>query len=117
VQEEIKMPKFVFLLKEGSFDEYSPEQMQKIVEKYVGWSKKLREDGTYLAGEELSGNGRTVTIKNGKVIDGPFAETKESVGGFWMIETDNLDKAVEISRSCPHLDFNGVVEVREVIPH
>jgi hypothetical protein len=111
------MPKFVLLLKEGSFEEYSPEQMQKIVEKYVGWSKQLREKGIHLAGEELSGNGRTVTIQNGKVIDGPFAETKESVGGFWMIEVENLDKAVEISRACPHLDFNGVVEVREVIPH
>jgi len=111
------MAKFVLLLKAGTFDEYSPEDMQRIVEKYVGWGNQLREKGNYLAGEELSENGRIVAVKNGKVVDGPFAETKETVGGFWLIEADSLEKAVDISRSCPHLDFNGVVEVREVIPH
>ena len=112
-----KMAKFVLLLKSGDFTEYSPEDMQRIVEKYLNWSQQLRDKNQHLAGEELSSNGRVVTVKNGKVVDGPFAETKESVGGFWLIEAENLEQAVQISRSCPHLDFKGEVEVREVIPH
>ncbi len=111
------MAKFVLLLKGGDFTKYSPEDMQKVLEKYMNWSQQLKDKNHHLAGEELSGNGRVVSINNGKVVDGPFAETKETVGGFWMIEAENLDQAVQISRSCPHLDFNGDVEVREVIPH
>ena len=55
--------------------------------------------------------------KRGKpvVTDGPFTETKEVVGGFFMIECKDLKEAVEIAKSCPHLK-NGFVEVRQVIP-
>jgi hypothetical protein len=116
-EKEKIMAKFVLLLKGGDFTEYSPEDMQKIVEKYVNWSQVLRDKNQHIAGEELSNNGRVVTVNNGKVVDGPFAETKETVGGFWLIEAENLEQAVQISRSCPHLDFKGEVEVREVIPH
>jgi hypothetical protein len=111
------MAKFVLLLKGGEFNEYSPEDMQRILEKYMTWSQLLRDKNQHIAGEELSNNGRVVSIKNGKVVDGPFAETKESIGGFWLIEAENMEQAVQLSRSCPHLDFNGEVEVREVIPH
>jgi hypothetical protein len=111
------MAKFVLLLKGGEFNEYSPEDMQRILEKYMTWSQLLRDKNQHIAGEELSNNGRVVSIKNGKVVDGPFAETKESIGGFWLIEAENLEQAVQLSRSCPHLDFKGEVEVREVIPH
>ena len=111
------MAKFVILLKPADFSNYSPDEMQKIVEKYLAWSNQLREKGLYLAGEELSEHGRVLRVDGARIVDGPFAETKESIGGFWMIETDSMEKAVEITRSCPHLDYKGEVEVREVIPH
>jgi hypothetical protein len=111
------MAKYLLLLKGGEFENYSPEDMQKIVEKYMLWGAQLRERKMYLAGEELGPSGRTLKVDGGRVVDGPFTETKESIGGFWLIEAESLEKAVEASRSCPHLDFKGEVEVREVIPH
>lgn len=111
------MAKYLLLLKGGDFSNYSPEDMQKILEKYIGWSLKLKEKGIHHGGEELGPNGRVLRVEGSKVVDGPFTETKESIGGFWLIEAESINQAVDITRSCPHLDFNGQVEVREVIPH
>ena len=111
------MAKFILLLREGEFENYSPEEMQKIVERYLGWSQKLRDDGRYHAGEELKETGRILSTKNNRVVDGPFTETKESIGGFFLIEAKDYEDAVQISKECPHLSYGGVVELREVNPH
>ncbi len=50
-------------------------------------------------------------------MDGPYTETKEAIGGFFLIDAQNYDDAVEISRECPHFSYGGWVEVREINPH
>ena len=74
---------------------------------------KLR-GGSPLHGEE---EGARVRLSRGKVVvkDGPFAETKEVIGGYFMIECKSRREAVAIAKRCPHL-ANGFVEVRQVIP-
>lgn len=111
------MAKFVLLLRGGDFTKYSPEEQQKIVERYMAWSEKLRKTGRHRAGEELKGGGRLLSVQNQRIVDGPFTETKESVAGFYMIEAENLEEAVEIAKECPTLTHNGMVELREVNPH
>jgi hypothetical protein len=111
------MATYILLLSKGEFNAYSPEEMQNILEKYLAWSKQLRAEGRYKAGEELNRTGRVLRWQNNRVVDGPFAETKEAVGGFYMIEAKDYDEAVEISRGCPHLEFQGEIEIRETIPH
>jgi hypothetical protein len=111
------MAKFVLLLKGGDFKRFSAEETQKVVEKYVGWADKLRKEGRHRAGEELNNTGAVLEARNGQIVDGPFTETKEAVGGFFMIEAKDYEEAKQIARECPHLLFNGVVEIREVIPH
>jgi hypothetical protein len=111
------MAQFVLLLREGEFKGYSPEEMQKILERYLGWADQLRKEGRHRGGEELKETGRVLSVKNGKVVDGPYTETKESIGGYFVIEAKDYDEAVEISKGCPHLNYNGSIELREINPH
>ncbi|MCI0693434.1 YciI family protein [candidate division KSB1 bacterium] len=113
------MAQFMLLLRGGGeFPVHSPEEMQKVLEKYLGWADKLRKEGKYRGGDELKDGGRVLSIKNGKaVIDGPYVETKEIVGGYFLIEAKNLDDATEIAKECPHLGYGGSVEIREINPH
>ncbi len=111
------MAKFVLLLRGGDFSGFSPEEMQKVVEKYIAWADKLRKEGRHHGGEELNSKGSVLQMKDGRVVDGPFTETKEAIGGFFLIEASDIHEAKQISRECPHLSFGGIVEVRDVIPH
>ncbi len=113
------MAKYLLLLHEApdTFSDISPEQIQSIIAEYVAWreglvarkifiaSEKLKDEG----GKHLSGNGKDV-----RVVDGPFSEAKEVLGGFFMIEAADYDSAVNISRDCPHLKYGGRIELREV---
>lgn len=112
------MAQFMLLLRGGEFPAQSPEEMQKVVEQYVAWADKLRQEGRHHGGDELKEGGRVLSVQNGKfVVDGPYVETKEIVGGYYLFEAKNIDEATEISKGCPHLSFSGSIEIREVIPH
>src|SRR5207247_10382061 len=73
----------------------SPQEMQKVIQKYLSWADELRKSGRALQGEKLrAGEGRVLRGRGGKmdVTDGPYAETKEIVGGFWLIEAGSYDE-------------------------
>jgi hypothetical protein len=113
------MPKYMLLLYDNpaTFANVSPEQMQKVVEKYVAWGKKLREAGVIKASDKLTDEpGKVMRRKDNqvRVTDGPYSESKEVVAGYYMIEAPSYDKAVDHARDCPHLEFGGTIEVRQV---
>ena len=83
--------------------------------KWFAWVEKLRKEQRYVAGEALLPGGKTVKGPKKAVTDGPFAESKEIVGGFFVLNAKNLDEAVLIAKDCPDYDLGGVVEVREVM--
>jgi hypothetical protein len=87
--------------------------MQKAVEKYMAWSQKPFTKGGKRLAEDF---GRIVRPQAGKprVTDGPYSVAKEVLGGFYVIEADNYDHAVELTLGHPHLEYNGVVEVRHI---
>ena len=111
---------FMFLLRGGVSDRtLSPEQMQKLTEKYMNYIQSLRDKGHFIAGEPLEETGRIVGgDRGGKVTDGPFTETKEAVGGYFLIRAQDLSEAVELSKDCPIFANGGEIEVRpiQVIP-
>lgn len=111
------MPNYVLLLRGGEYKGYSPEEMQRILEKYMSWTNRLRTEGRHGASAELNKTGHVLRLKENRIVDAPFTETKEAVGGFFLIEAKDYEEAVSISRGCPHLEFRGEIEVREVIPH
>ncbi|HYH46648.1 MAG TPA: YciI family protein [Thermoanaerobaculia bacterium] len=117
------MPKYILLLHEtpGDFAHLSPEQMQAIVEKYSAWLGGLQAAGRMAGGEKLKDDGglhlRRADRTTGQLAiqDGPYSETKEVLGGYFLIEAAGRDEAVEIARGCPHLE-NGWIELREIDP-
>jgi hypothetical protein len=95
--------------------EFSPEAMQNHMQKWFSWVDELKAKNIYVSGEPLVPAGKTVTGKKAVVTDGPFAESKEIVGGFFIIKANTIEEATEIAKDCPDLPLDGIVEVREVM--
>lgn len=94
----------------------SPTFAPLMYERYMAWIGELRLSGRLQSSLKLQDQtGRRLTVRGGEVLDGPFIESKDAVGGIFVIEADSLDAAAEIARSCPNLDLqNGYMEVRLV---
>jgi hypothetical protein len=111
------MEKFMLIFHGGSDiapEMRAPEAMQAHMQKWFTWIEKLRKEGRYVSGEPLQPTGKWVSGKQKLVTDGPFAEGKELVGGFFIIEAKDLGEAVEIAKDCPDFIFDGKVQVRPV---
>lgn len=93
----------------------SPEEMQKNMQQWFDWIEELKKKNIYIAGEALTPAAKTVKGRKAVVTDGPFTESKELVGGFFLIKAASLDEAAEIAKSSPDLPLDGAVEVREVM--
>jgi len=93
----------------------SPEEMQKVAGQWMAWFNQLTEQGKAIAGSPLEREGKIVSGKNGRVVaDGPFAESKEAIGGYFLLRVKTMDEAVAIAKGCPGLAYGAVVEVRPV---
>jgi len=82
----------------------------------MAWFKGLTERGKAVAGNPLANEGKLVSGKNGRGgADGSFAESKEAIGGYFLLQVESLDEAVAIAKQCPGLAYGVVVEVRAVL--
>jgi hypothetical protein len=94
----------------------SPEEMQRVSSQWMDWFKRLSEQGKVVGGRPLDHTGKVVSGKNGRSIsDGPFAESKEAIGGYFLLNVSSLDEAVAIAQQCPGLAYGAVVEVRPMM--
>lgn len=93
----------------------SPEQTQKVSEDWMAWFKLLNTEGKAVNGHPLGCEGKSVSGKNRTVTDGPFAEAKEAIGGYFMLDVATMDEAVAIAQQCPGLPYGAKVEVRPVL--
>lgn len=108
------MSEFTFLFR-GRNGSASPEQMQQAMKKWLAWFKELGDKGHIkYPGHPLQGTGKVVSGKQKIVHDGPYAEAKDVVNGFTLIDAKDLAQAVELSKGCPILEAGGSVEVRPV---
>lgn len=115
------MAQFMLLLHESpnDFAGLSPEEIQRVIGEYTAWRVKLQEEGRLAGNLKLKDEGGRLLSRKGdrvEVVDGPYAEAKEIVGGYFLIHAADYDEAVEISRGCPHLVYSQMVELREVDP-
>ena len=95
----------------------SPQEMQEVVKQMYAWFDRLTAEGKAKAGKPLFPEGKIVAQKKGRsVADGPFAESKEAIGGFFLLEVGSLDEAAEIAKDFPGLNYGATVEVRPVAP-
>ena len=94
----------------------STDELQQAMNKVMAWFEGLNERGKIKGAQPLSGQGRVISGSDGRfVVDGPFSETKEAVGGYLVLQADSLDEAVEIARSMPTLRYGISVEVRPIL--
>ena len=113
------MPKYMMILHDSTtaLAAFSPEEIQRIVQRYQAWSDGMAAAGKLSGGEKLRDEGgRHLTAAGGKLVvrDGPYAEVKEIIGGYFIIEAADYDEAVQLSSDCPHLALGGRIELREV---
>jgi len=96
----------------------SPEEQKTMMKEYFAFNEVAKAGGNYIGGEPLEpvATATTVRVRDGEVLhtDGPFAETKEQLGGYYLVEASDLDRALELARQIPAARV-GCVEVRPVM--
>ena len=111
--------KFVFLIyhDEKALDALPPKEMQTLVDGALDYDEEIRRSGHYVVSNALQRvrTARTVRVRGGKVstTDGPFAETKEQLGGFFLVEAKDIDEACAVAARFPPARL-GTIEVRPV---
>jgi hypothetical protein len=103
---------------EKAWEAAPPAELEAIMNEYFGFTDDIRKNGKYVAGEALhpTASATTVRVRNGKVstTDGPFAETKEQLGGFYLIEATDLNDAIQVASRIPGAR-SGSIEIRPVV--
>lgn len=97
--------------------EITPEIIQGIIQKYNDWADKLEKAGILVTANKLRDEpGKNIRGLGADqvVTDGPYAETKEIIGGYWIINAADYDEAIRLASDCPSLEFGSRIEVREV---
>lgn len=107
------MAEYIYLFRGGDAGG-SPQEMQAHMGKWMAWMKELTTTGHFKAGEPLEEGGKVISGTKKVVIDGPYAEAKDLVGGYLVVTAKNLDEASDLAKGCPIFERNGIVEVRPV---
>lgn len=98
-----------------TYKSMSADQRQQLMNQWNAWYDGLAAEGKVQHGHPLEPQGRVVTGPNGqRVSDGPFAETAEAIGGYFLLTVSDLDEATRIAQRCPSLAHGMAVEVRPI---
>jgi hypothetical protein len=109
------MSSFMLIFRNSAPATDSPEQMQQHMQKWSAWFEGLTRTGAYKGqGAPLEAGGKVVRGSRKAVSDGPYAEAKDLVGGYAIVEAPDLAAAVELARGCPTYEKEGAVEIRPV---
>lgn len=106
---------YMYLFRGGEPKNLSPEQMQQYMQRWFDWIEQLRKQGVYKGGDPLERGAKILAGKDGtSVTDGPFAETKEAVGGYVIVGASSEQHAMELARGCPIFEEGGTIELRVI---
>jgi len=112
------MANFMLLLGGADLDKRSanPELAPVMMQQYMAWVQSLRQKNSLVGSHKLfDQTGKRLTVRGGEVVEGPFVESKEAIGGIFLISAASLDEATALARECPVLRLqNGYVEVRVI---
>lgn len=115
---ETKSSPYLLIFRESSPESYktmSPDQRQQLMQQWNAWYDGLASQGKVQHGHPLEPQGRVVSGARGeRVVDGPFAEATEAIGGYFLLTVASLDEATEIAMQCPSLPYGLTVEVRPI---
>lgn len=93
----------------------SPEEVRRVMTDWMNWFDGLVAEGRCLGGQSLEHDGHVIRGADRNVTDGPYAEAKESVAGYFILLVDNEAEALEIAKLCPGLPYGSILEVRKLL--
>jgi hypothetical protein len=96
----------------GWHQDLTPDEIQQTMTDWMAWFDRLVAEGRCKGGQSLADEGRVVSGKDRYVSDGPFAEAKEAVAGYFLLQVSDADEALAIAQECPTLRFGMTVEIR-----
>lgn len=115
---EATLPSYLLIFRESTPERYeamSAEERRHSLDRWNEWCDKLAAEGRWQAGHPLEPHGRLVSRATaGRRVDGPFAEAKEMVGGYFLLTAADLDEATAVAEQCPNLQYGMTVEVRPI---
>jgi len=113
------MARYAVLIYGDETVQASPEQTEQVMGEYNAYGELLTARGAMAGGEALhpTSTATTLRVADGKTLttDGPFIESKEALGGFYLIDAPDLDTAIELAAACPGAKYGGAVEVRPCV--
>lgn len=104
------------LLYSGSewYKKLSQEELQRVIDQNKAWVENLAAQGKIKGGQGLARQGATVSAKGLRMSDGPFAESKEAIGGILLLDVATLEEAVAIAQTSPSIAYGTTIEVRPI---
>ncbi|MGL5892616.1 MAG: YciI family protein, partial [Bacteroidia bacterium] len=108
------MKEYLMLITENleNYANMTPEEMQADIAQHVKWVEELVSTGHFKGGNPLMPYGKHLSTAAGVITDGPYAEVKEGISGYYFLLAESLEQAAEIARGCPSLQNGGTLEVR-----
>jgi hypothetical protein len=105
---------YMLLYRSGEwYNKLSHAELQKLINQNKAWFEKLTAQGKAKPGRALERKGAIVSVVNGRIVtDGPFAESKEAIGGYLVLDVETIEEAIAIAQSSPGLAYGGSIEVR-----
>lgn len=113
------MKKYLLLLREDTkqMQQISPKEMEELVNSHIAWAEKLSKSGHLISSEGLEENSIQISGKDCIIKDGTFLESKEMIGGYYLIQVKDLKTAIELAKDCPcHLN-GGTTEIRPIMEY
>jgi hypothetical protein len=111
MNEQYPIAEFLVICR-GEWDStVSQKEKQNVIDRFYAWFDELDDQGKIKRGQRLRSEGRTIGRKSA-IIDGPFGESKEAIGGYWFVLAQNLDEAAQTVKGDPCLDHGKLVEIR-----
>jgi len=113
------MPSFLLLLHQNVDrpKPSSPDEYMAITKTYMAWTDRIRREGHHQGGQKLTDDSGKILRNSGgrvSITDGPYAESKEVLGGYYLITARDYEEACKVAATSPHLGYGGRIEVRQI---
>ena len=111
------MKQFLLLLHEDieQMNNYSPKEMEELANAHMTWANELAELGHLISGDGLQQKSILISGENAAIKDGPFLETKEIIGGYYLLQAESLEEIVKLAKKCPCHIWGGTTEIRQIM--
>lgn len=113
------MKKYLLLLHEDieQMQKLSPKEMEELTNSHMAWAEELGKSGHLISGEGLEGNSVWISGKDCIVKDGTFLESKEMIGGYYLLQAQDLNTVIELAKGCPCHLWGGTTEIRPIMEY